>query len=99
MRTRVRGHPCQSFRQSILLQLQLILALQPHPEFRRVLKEAGQQQRGLGRNGALAVNDGMNPTYVNADRLGKTVLRDAQGSKKFFVEYLPRMNGRELGFT
>ena len=41
----------------------------------------------------------MNSANVYADALGKTVLRDAQRLKKFFVEYLPWMNGRELGLT
>ena len=99
MSATVCNYPRESLRKSILFRLELILTLQPHPEFRGVLKEAGQQQRGLGRNGALAVNDGMNPTHVNADRLGETVLCYAQGSKKFFVKYLPGMNGGKLGFT
>ena len=68
---------------------QAILALQTHPESSGVPEIAGEQQRGLSRNGSFTVVESMNLSGAHADGLGQSILRDIHWPEKLPVEYLP----------
>lgn len=77
---RLPGHP------------QLVIRLQPRPDLGRYPKVLSQAQRGVGRDGALAVNDGADPARGDDDITGKPIDTDPHWLHELLQQDLARMN-------
>lgn len=95
----VSRHSFQPLFQTVPGYLEVVLALQPHPERGRVSEEAREQQSRLRRDGPFPVDDGVNPPRVHAYGLGQPVLGDLHRQQELFIENLSRVDGRHfLGY-
>lgn len=67
--------------QTILFPFQVVPVPDFHPKLWRVAKEAREQQGCLRRNGPLTVDDRVDPSSIQDDRLGQAVLGDFEGPR------------------
>ena len=70
--------------------------LEVEPEFGTVAEEAGQTQGGVGRDGALAVDDLPNARGGNTNLERQGILREAQRDEKLLAQHCARMRGDAL---
>src|SRR5579863_8144344 len=75
---------------------EIVLLLKIHPELRAVAEEARQAERGVGSDGAPAMNDVSNPRRRNSNPHRQSVLTDAERDKEFFAQHFARMRGDPL---
>lgn len=85
-----------SLGQRIVSHVQVEIHLKPQPETGGIAEIPGQPQRGIGGDGALAMDDLVDPSRGNPEVFAKLVLADTQRLEKLLLEYVARMYGRNL---
>ena len=71
----------------LLCHLQIVVALQIHPEFRAVTEIQAQSECSIGRNAPTIVDNLGNSVWRNADSLRQFILRKPVFYKEFFFEH------------
>ena len=74
---------------------QVVIGLQAQPETIADPPVAGEAQVGVGRHGALAEHDLVDPPWRHADGAGKRRLTEADGLQEFLHEDVARRGVRE----
>jgi len=75
--------------------LRVVRSLGPEPVAGTQAKKSAEPQIGVGRHGALAGDDFADARSRNVDRLGQSVLADAQGLQELLIQQFPGCDGRE----
>jgi len=80
---------------AVLFDLEVVAGLKVEPEPVGGREEAGQPQRGVGRDPALAVDDLVDPPPGDTDGDSQPVLGDLQRNEELLEEDLPGVDGRK----
>lgn len=83
----------ESVHKAILTPFRIILALQAHPEFRKVAEKAGEQQGRFYSNGSLTVDEYVSSASIHAYSLRKAILNNASAVEKLVYEEFTMMDG------
>src|SRR5688572_3307395 len=78
---------------TIRLDLQVVGSLKVQPETGRVPKKSAQAQCRVGTDGALAMNDLVDPTCRHLQAFREAILRERERLQELFFQNLARMNG------
>ncbi len=82
--------------QMLLGYFQVVVRLQVEPELRGGAESTGQTQGGIGCDAALALNDGVDAIWRDAQGARQSVLADPQRFEEFFHQNLTGMDGRNF---
>jgi hypothetical protein len=82
--------------ESVIGNFEIIVHLEAKPKMGGVAKVSGQSQGGVGRDGALAMDDLIDPTGGNPKFSAEPVLADAHRREELFLQNFARMHGRNF---